>query len=241
MRIWVARPEPGASRTADRLAALGHAPLVAPIFAVVATETAMPEGPFDGVVLTSGQGALRLADSGIGADQAVFAVGGRTADTARDAGIGHVESADGDAGDLVRLVRSRLPSRARLLHVAGEDRKAEPGASLLADGYRVSVWEAYAARQVAGLPAPVSVALAEGRLAAVLHYSRRGAATALQLAQSAGLDDAFRAIKHYCLSTDVALPLVEAGVLAHFVAARPTEEALLDGLPPSARAERAGD
>ncbi|MEE7475054.1 uroporphyrinogen III synthase, partial [Methylobacterium hispanicum] len=31
MRIWVARPEPGAARTAARLRERGHLPLVAPV------------------------------------------------------------------------------------------------------------------------------------------------------------------------------------------------------------------
>ncbi|GEP01373.1 uroporphyrinogen-III synthase [Methylobacterium haplocladii] len=231
MRIWVARPEPGAARTAERLRALGHRPLVAPVLVVMATEAPRPSGAFDGVLITSGQSAGMLAGSGLAADVPVFAVGGRTADAARAAGIARVIAAEGDAEALARRVQASLPTGASLLHIAGADRKAEPGASLGAAGYRVIVWEAYAARPVDMLPLAVAEALRDRSLAAALHFSRRSTATTLQLAQTAGLDGAFRMVEHYCLSADVAVPLVEAGLVAHFVAARPSEEALLAGLP----------
>ncbi|GJE53878.1 uroporphyrinogen-III synthase [Methylobacterium thuringiense] len=234
MRIWVARPEPGAARTAERLRALGHEPLLAPVLFVVPSEGPRPRGAFDGVLLTSAQGAGLLAAAGLASDVPVFAVGRRTAEAARAAGLARVVAAEGDAATLARRVAASLRPGACLLHVAGEDRKAEPGASLDAAGYRVTVWEAYAARAVDALPAPVTEALGDGSLAAVLHYSRRSTATALRLTQTAGLDGAFRGVEHYCLSADVAVPLVEAGLVAHFVAARPSEDALLAGLPHSA-------
>ncbi|GEP10863.1 uroporphyrinogen-III synthase [Methylobacterium gnaphalii] len=231
MRIWVARPEPGASRTAEKLRVLGHAPLVAPIFTVAPTRQKRPAGRFDAVLLTSAQAVPVLATSNLDEASPVLAVGGRTAEAARAAGLDPVYDAGGDAVALVRLVRSQLAPGARLLHVAGEDRKAEPAESLVTAGYDLAVWECYAARPVATLPAAVAEALRDGSLAAVLHYSRRSAEAALRLTQSSGLDARFRILDHYSLSADVALPLVEAGLAAHFVAAQPSEDALLAGLP----------
>ena len=144
-----------------------------------------------------------------------------------------IHEADGDALALVRLVRDRLAAGARLLHAAGEDRKAEPAASLSGAGYSITPWVVYAARPVPALPAPVAQALSEraaSPLAAALHYSRRSAAIALALARAQGCAGAFLGLRHYCLSTDVAVPLVEAGVEAHFVPARPDEDSLLAGL-----------
>ncbi|WP_210245164.1 uroporphyrinogen-III synthase, partial [Methylobacterium sp. WL9] len=80
MRIWVARPEPGAARTAERLRALGHEPLLAPVLFVVPSEGPRPRGAFDGVLLTSAQGAGLLAAAGLASDVPVFAVGRRTAE-----------------------------------------------------------------------------------------------------------------------------------------------------------------
>ena len=91
---------------------------------------------------------------------------------------------------------------------------------------------AYAAEALPVLPDAVDGALARRDLDAILHYSRRSAAVALALADAAGHGGAFRALRHYCLSADVAAPLEAAGVPVHFVAARPRETDLLDALAP---------
>ena len=91
---------------------------------------------------------------------------------------------------------------------------------------------AYAAEPLPALPQAVNAALAAGALDAALHYSRRSAALALALADQSGHGGAFRRLRHYCLSADVAFPLEAAGVAVHFVAGRPRETDLLDALAP---------
>ncbi|WP_238313204.1 uroporphyrinogen-III synthase [Methylobacterium crusticola] len=233
MRVWVARPLPAGARTAGRLAALGHAPLLAPVLDLAPSGAPPPEGAFHGLVLTSANAVPALAAAGYGALPA-YCVGARTAAAARAAGLGPVLEAGGDAAALAQLIAAALAPGARLLHAAGRERKPEPAATLAAAGYRVTAWTAYAARPVPALPAPVDGALAAGGLDAALHYSRRSAATALGLARAAGRGQAFARLAHHCLSADVAHPLVAAGILSHFVAARPDEDSLLAGLAPSA-------
>lgn len=241
MRIWIARPEPGASRTAARVAGLGHAPLVAPVFTLAPTGSALPPGPFDGILLTSANAVLALAGTGLatGPDRIpVFAVGSRSAAAAREAGLRRVLDAQGDAAALAKLVIATLPAGARLLHPAGEERKAEPAASLAAAGYALTTHVAYAMRRVESLPDRVAAALdgSDGAaLGAVLHYSRLGAEAALALAFSAGRGGAFRALTHYCLSRDVAAPLAAAGVVDHVIARRPSEDAILAALATGGR------
>ncbi|MFC5553174.1 uroporphyrinogen-III synthase [Methylobacterium iners] len=233
MRIWVARPEPGATRTAERLAALGHDPLLAPVLAVTRAIGPPPEGDFAGLLLTSANAVPALAAQAI-AGVPVFAVGTRTAAAARAAGACPVLDAEGDAAALSRLVRATLAPGATLLHLAGAERKREPAASLEAAGYRIRIFTAYAAEPVPALPSRVAEALGgtagRPRLDGALHYSRRSAEAALELAGAAGLGGAFAALKHYCLSADVAVPLVAAAIEVHFVPTRPSEEALLAGL-----------
>lgn len=241
MRIWVSRPEPGAGRTARRLAERGHVALVAPVLRIVPTGESPPPERYDGAILTSANAAALLAATGL-RDAPVFAVGQRTAERARAAGLACVHNADGDAAALARLVVERVRPGGTLLHAAGEDRKAEPGASLTAAGYRVVSWNAYAARPEPALPDPAARALAgqdgAAPVTAALHFSRRSAQTAERLCREAGLSGAFRALAHYCLSPDVAAGLVEFGIAAHFVAVRPNEEALLAGLAPADRVPR---
>ncbi|MER2268737.1 uroporphyrinogen-III synthase [Methylobacterium oxalidis] len=233
MRVWVPRPEPGAARTARRLAELGHAPLAAPVLAVRATGAPLPPGRPDAILLTSANGAdaLGVAPGAATLDGIpVLAVGARTAAAARAAGLGPVEAAEGDAAALAARVRARLAPGSRLLHACGADRKAEPAASLAAAGYAVDILVAYAAEAAARLPEAVAEALAAGRLDAALHFSRRSAEVAYELAEADGKGGAFRRLRHYCLSEDVAAPLEARGIAAHFVAVRPREEDLLAGL-----------
>jgi uroporphyrinogen-III synthase len=134
MRIWVSRPEPGAGRTARRLAERGHAALVAPVLRIAPSDGPPPAGRFDGLILTSANAAAPLAGAGLSAAP-VFAVGARTAERAARAGLHPVLCADGDAADLARLVAAHVRPGGALLHAAGEDRKAEPAARLTAEGY----------------------------------------------------------------------------------------------------------
>lgn len=232
MRIWVARPEPGATRTAARLAALGHQALIAPVLALAPTGVRLPERVGSGLLLTSAN-AVRALDPD---DRArfrhcpVFAVGARTGALARDAGFADVRIAGGDAQSLACLVAASLPPSAALIHATGAERKAEPGASLAAAGFHVQACEVYAMRRIPALSRFTAEALAGGMIDGMLHYSRRSASAARDLAAAVGGSGAFRALTHYCLSADVAAPLVEAGIAVHFVPERPNEDALLAGL-----------
>ncbi|TNC15379.1 uroporphyrinogen-III synthase [Methylobacterium terricola] len=231
LHVWIARPLPAGARTAERVAGLGHHPLLAPVLDLAPSGAPPPEGPFDALVLTSASAIPALAGTPLVALPA-YCVGARTAATAREAGLRGVQEAGGDARALADLIGAGLPRGARLVHAAGRERKDEPAATLGARGYRLTVWVAYAARALPELPEPVAAALADDALDAALHYSRRSAATALGLARAAGCEEAFRRVAHHCLSADVAAPLVAAGIPSHVVAARPDEDTLLAGLAP---------
>lgn len=232
--IWIARPEPGASRTAERVAAMGFEPVVAPVLTVRPTGAGIPAAGYAGLLLTSAHAVSALASGGgLSAlcGTPVFTVGARTAAMAAQAGLGPVHDAGGDAAALVRLVLSRLPAGAALLHAAGAERKAEPAAALRAAGLRLTTVVVYEAAPVEALPDAVRARLMRaGGLHGALHYSRRSAATALRLADAADLGGRFRGLRHLCLSRDVALPLEQAGVPIHFVSALPNEDDLLAGL-----------
>jgi uroporphyrinogen-III synthase len=228
MRVLVTRPQSDAERTAKRLAAAGHDPLVAPLMSIVSTGRAPPQGGWDAVIVTSAHAVAALAGLG-GRSGPVFAVGDRTAAAVREAGFDDVRVGEGDAASLVALVSRSLPRNSVLLHVAGRHRKPEPGASLRDAGYAISVWEAYEAQPIRRLPADVLSDLTAGRIDAALHYSRRSAALFVDLVGEAGLSPKLRPVTHVCLSADIAAPLasLDATVL---VAAEPNETALLAAL-----------
>jgi uroporphyrinogen-III synthase len=63
-----------------------------------------------------------------------------------------------------------------------------------------------------------------------LHYSRRSAALAVELAERAGVAEPFRALLHVCLSPDAAAPLRAWGAGRVVCASEPTEDRLIDAL-----------
>jgi uroporphyrinogen-III synthase len=225
MRVLVTRPREDAERTAARLRASGHDPLVVPLLSVAVTATPPPDLRPDALLVTSAHAAPALAKLEY-KDRRVFAVGERSAAAVRAAGFHDVSPAGGDAAGLAALIARSLPHGSVLLHVAGRDRKPEPETSLRAAGYAIRVWEAYEATAAKILPAALSCALTAGRIDGVLHYSRRSAALLVKLVDRAGLLPRLRSVTHVCLSADVAVPLagLDAVIL---VAAEPHETALL--------------
>lgn len=226
MRVLVTRPQAEAERTAMRLVALGHDPVVAPVLTIERTGAPPPPGPFDALIVTSANAVLALAELEARA-LPVFAVGGRTAAAVAGEGFADVRAGARNATALAALIARSLKPGARLLHVTGRDRKPEPDLSLAAAGFQVEAWTAYAAQAAKRLPDAAQAALKDSRLDAALHYSRRSAVILLDLVHDADLTHPFLALDHVCLSPDVAAPLREAGGRRIIAAEWPDEEALL--------------
>ena len=233
MRLLVTRPEPDCERTAALLRERGHEVIVAPLLRIEPLADAdFGQGPFSGVVITSANAARWLGCHPRRQEVIalpLFAVGERSADAARAAGFSAVISADQDARSLLRLIAERQPGGAApLLYVAALDRGGDLAGDLAALGIAVRTTVAYRAVRAEALPDAAHQALAAGGLEGVLHFSRRSADAYLDCCSSAGLLRQGLAPAHYCLSAQVAEPLVGAGAGHIRVAARPEEAALLD-------------
>jgi uroporphyrinogen-III synthase len=192
-------------------------------------DVALGAGPWDALVLTSANAAQALAQHPRRAELLalpVYVVGGRTAVAARDAGFAEVESADGGVDQLVGLIGAR-PRGTALLYLAGADRAGNLAGDLAAVGIDVHTVVVYRAVRATALPAPVQVALATRQLDGVLHFSRRSADVYLDCARMAGVLDSALAVSHYCLSRQVAEPLVAAGAAKVRIAPQPEEAALI--------------
>ena len=120
IRIFIVRPEPGASETAARARALGLDPVCTPLFYAVPVAWA-PADPelYDAIMMTSAN-AARLGGSLLPAywHLPLFAVGEATAEAARVAGFSHIHSGEGDAEALLEVLRDH--GAGRVLHIAGE-------------------------------------------------------------------------------------------------------------------------
>jgi uroporphyrinogen-III synthase len=127
-KIWITRAQPGADATAERVRALGHEALVAPLLAVKTLEDVHID--LDGVAalaFTSANGVRAFAEKSGDRSLKVFAVGAATAAAARAVGFKTVLSADGDVDALAEGIAAR---RNELKGVVLHSGAAEPAGDL---------------------------------------------------------------------------------------------------------------
>ena len=227
MRLAVTRPQADGERTATALRARGHQVLVAPLMKVepVAADLA---GGWAGVVITSANAPGAIAIHPALLTLPAYAVGRRSAEAARQAGFSEVTTAGGDVRDLVRLIAERdADAKGPLLYPAGEDRAADLIGELSARGIAAEMRVVYRAI-TAPYPPALIAALKAGEIDAVLHFSKRSADNYIAGAGPAGIAELALAVRHFCLSPQIAEPLTKAGAAHVAVAARPDEAALID-------------
>ena len=232
MRILVTRPQPSGAQTALALRESGHEPIVAPLFQMEILSRVDPDaGPWAAILLTSVNamwGIANLACHDGWRATPVFAVGDRTAKAARDQGYTEVMSASGNVNDLVNLVAARLTPPARLLYLAGQERSGDLAGALRAKNFIVDVVVVYRIIAARTLPEPAIAALRDG-VDGILHFSRSSAEAFVKAAGNAGLlEVALARPVHYCLSSQVAEPLRQAGAANIRIASRPDEASMLE-------------
>nr|WP_314526918.1 uroporphyrinogen-III synthase [uncultured Brevundimonas sp.] len=216
VRIWITRAEPGASRTAARLTAMGLDPIVAPLLAVETLNPALPDlTTFDALVFTSPNGVAAFAPLTLRRDQPVFAVGDATAQAASTAGFTEVRSAQGDLTNLAQLIAASL-SNAVLLIPQAETPAGDMTAALTLAGARNLVAHALPVYRTN----PTHQAPPATFDAVLLHSPR--AARLLADRHAARL----RCARIACISPAAAAPLVALN-LDPQIATSPNEAALL--------------
>lgn len=104
-RVWVTRAEPGATRTAQRVRALGFMPVVHPLLAVRFIDAPLDLDGVAALAFTSRNGIDGFARLHAARDLPVYAVGDATATAARAAGFNKVQSARGDLDALAAMIR----------------------------------------------------------------------------------------------------------------------------------------
>lgn len=190
MRVLVTRPRSAARRTAARLAALGHEPVLMPLTAPVLypdTVAGALQQPFSAIALTSATVTPMLAGAmaqlHINPHSPVFAVGQATAATLRDIGYDNIAVSGGTAGDLAAMVAGRWPDRlsdrapdtkAPVLYLTGKPRTGTFEAALAEHQIPCRIAECYEMLPVIREPDGEAAILAT-RPDAVLFYSREAA------------------------------------------------------------------
>jgi len=225
--VLITRPEPGASDTAARVAALGYRPVIAPVLGISTLPALLPAPErLQAVLVTSGNAVAALPASLHRLP--LFAVGAATAARARDAGFVGVCSADGDAKVLAELVAHNCDRRAgSLLLACGRSQGQALAEDLRARGFAVVRRVVYAATPMTDLPDAACDALASGRLAAALFFSAETARQSVRLLKAARLQEAVRSVDALAIGQAAAVALQALPWRRICVAARPNQDAML--------------
>jgi uroporphyrinogen-III synthase len=224
--VLVTRTQPGASITAERLSALGFAPVVAPFLDIrpVAAPNLPPATEVQAVLVTSGHALPPLAACHTALS--LLAVGDATAERARRQGFSRVWSADGNAIDLADLARRDLdPAGAPLLLAVGTGQGQRLAEALAAQGFTVLLRSVYAAEPVARLPEAASAFLAEESDGWVLFFSAETANCFRRLVIPSATR--FSRLHLAAISNGVALAVGDLPWGDIRVAMKPTETAVL--------------
>ena len=236
MRVLVTRPERAATRTLERLRALGHDPVSLPVTMAEHHPEPVREAldkPHSALIVTSAE-AVRVLQS-LGASvsrhvaETVFAVGDGTAAALRETGFTDIRIAEGTGDSMIRLFGEdfrRVASTSPLLYLAGYPRSPALEAGLADLGVPVTVVEAYRMRPLSVAPDTTETALRDPSPDAVLLYSRETAKQFFQVAGGQAVG-ALRDVPLLCLSANVAEAVPDALRANVRVAAAPDEESLL--------------
>ncbi len=228
-RVLITRPIDEARQTALALAQLGHQSLIDPMLEIVFRDEPLPAGPFDVLVVTSGNALAALRhrpESGGLLATPLVAVGRRTGAAAREMGFTGVETLGRDVAGLVAHAANTWKGPRQVLYLAGADRSGNLAGDLAALGHQVTLSVVYEARRAESLRPQTLAAFEAGAVDAVLHYSAR---TADAFIASAGGEEAMARlrVRHLCLSRKVADVLTGAGATMVAFAECPEENALL--------------
>ncbi|MBZ9764938.1 uroporphyrinogen-III synthase [Mesorhizobium sp. CA8] len=229
VRVLVTRPEPGASRTARRLEALGFQPVLLPL-----TETsALPvEASIDGdavAVTVTSANAVRHAPKALVATLArlpCHTVGKRTAEACRAAGFFAVTEGPGDAEALADAIAGGLAGKT-LVYLCGRVRFPLFEQRLLAAGVHAQAIETYDTTSIDYGDDDIAARLSGRPIDAALLYSAKASLALASLIARPALRHLFEKTEFLALSARVAEPLDGVAGIRVRTASKPEEEALL--------------
>ncbi|MCJ7994377.1 uroporphyrinogen-III synthase [Rhizobium cremeum] len=220
MRVLVTRPEPSATRTAERLRRLGHVPVVLPLARAVHDVQAVGAAlasPHVAIAVTSAEAVRALEEMGSDAispyrEDLFFAVGNASAEAARQLGFRRILAGDGDGAALAAIIAGNIgggiSTERPLLYLAGKPRASGLEDALQEWRIPASVCECYRMEDTLIAEQALRACLVEQPVDAILFYSPESVRRFFALPFINAHREALAPMKFLCLSEKIrsALP-----------------------------------
>ena len=238
MRVLIIRPELQAKQTAAKLAALGHDPVIFPLFQPshdLALCLDALKSDYSALAITSAEAVRCLQELGPELEpylsRTLFTVGKSTARAAREAGFTEVISATGNGNDLAAVVAgyaAGLMEERPILYLAGVRRTG-----LFEDTLKDNDVDCVTAEIYDMEPIPYSleqqqVLLVNRPVDAVFFFSRENAKAFFGLDVFQQSKEALRKTLFFCLSRNIAEAVPEALKDSAVISLNPDEDELMD-------------
>jgi len=219
--VLITRPEPAASDTAARLAALGHSSVIAPFLRIELLHPKLPAA-VQACLITSANAAHAIPPR-----VPVFAVGDATAARARAVTTAPVHSAAADAAALAALVaQSCTPAQGPLLLLCGHRQGVALAADLRTHGFRVTRRSVYRVQPPRRFPSVAAEAIKTHTIDTVVFFSPETARAFVRLLPGS-LRAEMAKLSALSLSPAITRAIGEITWRSIATAEHPTQEAML--------------
>lgn len=238
MRVTVTRPEHSGLKTAARLKALGHEPIVLPLSEPVhniETIKQVLKKPFSSVAITSAEALAALATltfDSLLLQKTLVVVGEPSAAAARDFGFTKILIANGFATGMVDML-ANLPAHERsllspMLYLAGT-----PRGDIFEEGLRslniaFEAIDAYEMMKRKYTPSEIAAHLALGKPDGVLFFSSEAVKNYFSLLTPYVSNSYFNDIKFFCISEKTAANLPEHLSSQSIISKETSEQGIID-------------
>lgn len=239
MRVLITRPEPGATRTADRLRSLGHEPVLLPLTRTVGRQDGLLQletreaGAF---AATSGAAIRHWRETGIAQSRfgvPFYAVGTATGEAAKQAGFRAVHSGSADAAALAskivadyRAGRLSVTRSRPLVYLAGATRKQAFEEGLAAASVPFETMEIYEIEEISHSTDYLVNAFGNESVDVVLFYSAMAASRFFDTMSGGRFDKTLNNMHYICMGPSVFAVIPEPFTARSAVAGQPDEPSL---------------
>ena len=223
MAILITRPEPGATRTANRLRAMHFSPFILPLSKTYSLQVNESRLICDVVIATSEAVFLHSEKNLLNklCEKVLYCVGTRTAEAAQMAGFKNIAYIARDIFDLVQSLD--CAANTRLLYLAGRIRRPDLENMLETKFPNINILEVYDTKPI--ILNEQQKAQIPDKIEAVMLYSAMAATGLTQIEQYMNESTVL-----LCLSTRIANAIPKAILSVPVIAYEPNEEAMLNGL-----------